>query len=296
MATTVTDTIRTRPNTLFGADMSQYDGNVDFASLKSDGLKFAIFRTFGSTHTGTGDTMFEKYIGLAKAQGIPCGSYFFCTPANPYNYNDVKAQADLYINKLKSGFGNYYGDIIPMMDVEDNSPNVAKGQSTLDMSVDDLLRWCNDFRNYFEDRTGTQLGIYTDWYFVNTQRNNFNEGKTAQGNLLKDMPLWMAIYTRYGYNDVQLAGGWEKALIWQYSDQGVFSGMPDNKADLDLALTSNMDDLRAKRVVLTESFVTDTTTDNNTNTVKNPDGSTSTIITTKTTITTSKVSGKKYVL
>ena len=183
MATTVTDTIRTRPNTLFGLDGSQYQGNMDFASLKNDGVKFAIFRTYGSTHTGTGDTMFEKNIGLAKAQGIPCGSYFYCTPTNPYSYNDVKAQADLFINKLKSGFGSYYGDLIPMIDVEDNKANTPVGQSTLDISVDDLLRWCNDYRNYFEDKTGVQLGIYTNYYFVGEQRNNFNEGKLHKETL-----------------------------------------------------------------------------------------------------------------
>src|SRR5205085_6484513 len=188
--------------------------------------------------------------------GIPCGSYFYCTPTNPYSYNDVKAQADLFINKLKSGFGSYYGDLIPMIDVEDNKANTPVGQSTLDISVDDLLRWCNDYRNYFEDKTGVQLGIYTNYYFVGEQRNNFNEGKTAQGNIIKDMPLWMSAWTRYGYNDCPINGGWTKALIWQYSDGGVFTGMPDNKCDLDLALTSNMDDLRSKRVVLTETLVT----------------------------------------
>ena len=106
----------------------------------------------------------------------------------------------------------------------------------------------------------------------------------------------MSAWTRYGYNDCPINGGWTKALIWQYSDGGVFTGMPDNKCDLDLALTSNMDDLRSKRVVLTETLVTDTDTETKQNTVTNGDGSVSTITTTTTTTTTNKVYGKKYVI
>lgn len=295
MVTTVTDTIRTRPNTLFGFDASMYQDVIDWASVKADGVKFAILRTYGSSHTGSGDTMFEKYIAGAKAQSIPTGGYFFCTPKVPYDYNDMKSQADLFINKLKSGYGGSYGDLIPMIDVEDNSANVAKGQSTLDISVDDLLKWCNDYRNYFEDKTGVQLGIYTNHYFVKDQRNNFNEGVTKQGNIIKDMPLWMSAWTRYGYNDCPLSGGWTKALIWQYSDGGVFTGIPNNKCDLDLALTGNVNDILSKRVVQTENLVTETDTKTDSNSVKNDDGSVSTVIATTTTITTYKVGGKKYV-
>lgn len=293
LVTTVTDAIRTRANTLFGVDLSQYQNPVDFASLKKDGVKFAYLRTYGSNHTGTGDTSFEKYITDSHAQGIPTGGYFYATPSNPYSYNDAKAQADLFITKLKNGYGGSYGNLIPMLDLEDNSNVMPKGQTTLDMSVDDLLSWTDNFRKYFEDKTGVQLGLYTGYYFVNDQRNNFNEGKTPKGNIVKDMPLWIAMYLSYGYKDVAVCGGWENWSIWQYSSGGVFSGTP-NQTDLDIAQLP-IENILSHRAIPTENLVTQTDVETTTNTNKT-DVSTSTVVVTTTTTTTWKEEGVMYEL
>jgi lysozyme len=293
MVTTVTDTYRTRVNTLFGVDLSQYQQPVDFQSLKNDGVKFAYLRAYGSTHSSTGDTMFEKYVTGASNVGMPTGSYYYAMPNSIYDYNDAKAQATQFVTKLKNGYGGGYGDLIPMVDVEDTTGIQPVGKTTLDMPVTDLLRWTNDFRNVFEDLTGVQLGLYTGYYFVNDQRNNFNEGKTPEGNILKDMPLWISMYIKW-YKDVALCGGWTDWLMWQYNDSGVFAGIPNAKCDLDLMNGVSLDKLRTKKVYYADVVTTneDTVTDKKADTVGDV---TTTIITTTTTITSTKESVKHYI-
>lgn len=294
MVTTVTDSIRTRAERIFGFDASQYQGVIDWNSVKADGVKFAILRAYGSNHTGSGDINFEKYITQAKSASIPTGGYYFATPKNPLDINDVKQQADQFIAKLQNGYGiGKYGDLIPMLDVENNKANTPVGQSTLDISVTDLLKWVDYYRDYFEDKTGVQLGLYTNHYFIQTERNNFNEGKTLEGNIIKDMPLWMSAWTRYGFDDSPLSGGWTDWLIWQYSDGGVFAGIPENKVDLNIA-KAPIEKILSKSIVPTEVLVNETTTETTTDTTQDTN-ITTTIVTTTTTTTTEKRRGKKYV-
>jgi GH25 family lysozyme M1 (1,4-beta-N-acetylmuramidase) len=277
MVATVTDTIRAIPNTWFTIDINQFTGACDFASLKNDGVKHIYLRAYGSSHSGNGDTLFEQFIPYAKGQGFPLGAYYYAMP-NDGTLADAKIQADQFIAKMQHGFGALsFGDLMPMLDIEDNS---AVGGKNLSMPVSDLLSWINNFRNYFEDTTGVRLGLYTDGYFVHDQRNNFNEGFTSQGNIVKDMPVWMAGYTKYNITSVPKVGGFQNILAWQYSEDGVFAGAPNNKVDLSISYAP----MTSQKVVKTNQVLSSTSED--TNTTQNPDGST----TTKTTIiTTSKI-------
>lgn len=276
MATTITDSIRTTPNTIFTIDINQYTGACDFSSLKNDGVKQIYLRAYGSTHSGTGDTLFEQFIPYAKGQGLPLGAYYYAMP-NDGTLADAKIQADQFIAKMKGGFSGSYGDLIPMLDLEDNS---AIGGKNLSLSVDDLLSWTNNFRNYFEDTTGIRLGLYTDGYFVKTQRNNFNEGVTPQGNIVKDMPLWMAGYTKYNISSVPKVGGFNNIIAWQYSEDGVFSGAPNNKVDLTIAYQP----MKSQKVVMVDEVVS--STQSSTNNVQGVNGVT---VTTTTITTTSHI-------
>lgn len=276
MVTTVTDTYRTTPNTLFTIDINQFTGACDFTSLKNDGVKQLYLRAYGSTHSGNGDTLFEQFIPYAKAL-FPLGAYYYAMP-NDGTLADAKIQADQFITKMQHGFGSLsFGDLMPMLDVEDNS---AVGGKNLSLPVTALLSWIDNFRNYFEDTTGVRLGLYTDGYFVKDQRNNFNEGVTISGNIVKDMPVWIAGYTKYNITSVPMVGGFQNVLAWQYSEDGVFAGAPNNKVDLSISYRP----MTSQKVIKTNQVASNTTED--TNTTQNPDGST----TTKTTIiTTSKI-------
>jgi GH25 family lysozyme M1 (1,4-beta-N-acetylmuramidase) len=279
MVTTITDTYRTTPNTTFFIDINAYSGACDFTSLKNDGVKQIYLRAYGSDHSGTGDKLFEQFIPYARGVKLPLGAYYYAMPKDS-TLADAKLQADQFIAKMKGGFGNY-GDLIPMLDVEDNSTIVGAGQpSTISLSVSDLLTWINNFRNYFEDTTGVRLGLYTDGYFVKDQRNNFNEGRTPEGNIIKDMPVWFAGYTRYGVTQCPQAGGFQNVLAWQYSDQAVFAGIPSNKVDVSLAYAP----MTSQKVVMVEEVISNTAT--STNTIQGANGVT---VTTTTITTTSHI-------
>lgn len=277
---TTTDTYRTRPNTSFGVDISSIQTSVDFASLKNDGVKWAMLRAYGSAHSGNGDAMFEKFIQQANAVGMPTGAYYYSIPT--MNTADAKTQADQFITKVKNGYGGGFGQLTPIVDVEDNSNIVASGTlSTLQIPTTDLLNWVDYFRNYFEDKTGVQLGLYTAKDFIET-KDNFNEGKTQQGNILKDMPLWVAAYIQYGYTNAPLAGGWTNYIAWQYDYRNKFAGVPSGQG-VDTSIAPIPFNFNQKRVVYTQELtVANTVTNADSHTVDNGD----TVVTTSTTVTT----------
>lgn len=63
-----------------GADLSKYNGEVDFAALKEEGIDFVMIR-LGARGYGSGqialDEKFEEYITQATGAGLEVGVYFF---------------------------------------------------------------------------------------------------------------------------------------------------------------------------------------------------------------------------
>lgn len=63
-----------------GADLSKYNGEVDFAALKEEGIDFVMIR-LGARGYGSGqialDEKFEEYITKATGAGLEVGVYFF---------------------------------------------------------------------------------------------------------------------------------------------------------------------------------------------------------------------------
>lgn len=63
-----------------GADLSKYNGDVDFHALKESGIEFVMLR-LGSRGYGSGQIMldekFEEYMNKASEAGLEIGVYFF---------------------------------------------------------------------------------------------------------------------------------------------------------------------------------------------------------------------------
>lgn len=219
-------------------DVSQYQGTVNWTQVQGSGINYAYHRVYGADHT-TMDTSFVSNVSAAHSAGVKLGGYFFAMPAVPMSLSDADSQAQLFANALQQGFGTgNYGDLLPVLDLEDNSANVASGQSTLNLTVDDLLTWANEFRNHFQSITGRTLGLYVNDYFVRDQRNNFNwddslNGAAAGtlGNQIHDMPLWVAgfdYYVRYQGQVMPADGGWTKWYVFQHTDKGTTPGVTGN--------------------------------------------------------------------
>ena len=90
-----------------GIDVSHYQGEIDWAAMKQQGMDFAYIKaTEGSAHE---DECFDKNWEQAKAAGMICGAYHF------FSFESEGAkQAEHFIKKV----GDLKGSLIPVVDVE----------------------------------------------------------------------------------------------------------------------------------------------------------------------------------
>src|SRR5262249_9198422 len=78
--------------TVKGVDVSVYQGNIDWATVKASGIAFAIARVSDGTFM---DTKFDQNWAGMKNNGIVRGAYQFFEPGE-----DPVTQANIMINKL----------------------------------------------------------------------------------------------------------------------------------------------------------------------------------------------------
>ena len=231
------------PNSRFGIDINEYTQNVQFDILATK-IDFLYLRSSGS---GTGrfrvDKKFLEFAAASRNFGIPVGAYHFGIPS--YDLTDADRQCDDFINLLQEGFGNKdYGDLFPVLDIE------APRDKSITTKV--LIDWIDRFRKRFERKTRRRLMLYTGVDFIELYNNFYIPGR---GYPLKNMPLWIAMYTKIPSNPEfpPNAGGWTRWRIWQYSEDATVLGVgnpvdanwgPDN-IDL-LTQPDNVTGLQAK--------------------------------------------------
>ncbi|WP_143318327.1 glycoside hydrolase family 25 protein [Clostridium sp. HBUAS56017] len=232
------------PNSLFGIDINEYSQNVNFTTLATR-IDFLYLRSSGS---GTGrfrvDKKFLEFARQARNFGIPVGAYHFGIPS--YDLNTADLQCDDFIDILQRGFGTRdYGDLFPVLDIE--TP-VDKTISTTA-----LVNWIDRFRKRFERKTRRRLMLYTGAFFIEIYDNFQVPGR---GFPLRNMPLWIAMYTKIPGNPPypKDQGGWTRWRIWQYSEDANVRGVGNpvdanwgpNNIDL-LTQPSNVTGLTARR-------------------------------------------------
>ena len=200
---------------LFGLDINEYTQGVDFSVLART-IDFLYLRASGSASGRFRvDRKFIDFASKARNYGIPVGAYHFAVPS--YDLNTADSQCDNFINTLQQGFGTKnYGDLFPVLDVE-----TPTDQS---ISTAALVNWIDRFRKRFEKATRRRLMLYTGVFFVQTYNNFYVEGK---GYPLKNMPLWIALYTAIKGNPPipPNVGGWTRWRIWQYSESATVAGV-----------------------------------------------------------------------
>ena len=203
------------PNSTFGIDINEYTQNVQFNVLDRT-IDFLYLRSSGS---GSGrfrvDKKFLEFAKEARRYGIPVGAYHFAVPS--YDLTTADSQCDDFINILQEGFGEKdYGDLFPVVDVEVPVDNR--------ISTKALIDWVDRFRKRFEKKTRRRLMLYTGTFFIEL----YNDFKLPNGTQpLKNMPLWIAMYTRIVGNPSYPPdlGGWKRWRIWQYSDSQIVNGV-----------------------------------------------------------------------
>lgn len=190
---------RLRPNLLFagryaldGVDVSHYQGEIDWARLREQGIDFAYIKaTEGSSLT---DDCFAANWQGAEEAGIHAGAYhFFSFDSEP------ETQAELYIETV----GDLTGRLIPVVDVEYYG-NTREHPPKKEELVRDLER----FLQLLEEEYQVKPVIYTTQLFYERYvKGSFTE-----------YPLWIrSVYIP----PLGLGRSWQ---FWQYTDRAVLEG------------------------------------------------------------------------
>ncbi|MFF3195603.1 GH25 family lysozyme [Streptomyces misionensis] len=189
-----------------GLDVSHYQNNVDWTSVKNNGAAFAYLKaTEGTDYT---DPSFSQQYNGAYDAGLIRGAYHFALPGN----SSGTVQADWFV----SHGGGWTADgrtLPPALDIEYN----PYGATCYGLSQSAMVSWIRDFSNEVRAKVGRYPAIYTttDWWTTCTGDNS-GFGSTN--------PLWIA---RYSSSPGTLPAGWSTQTIWQYADSGTFPGDQD---------------------------------------------------------------------
>lgn len=173
-----------------GIDVSYWQGKVDWARVKADGIGFAILRAVGGTNE---DSEFLANLAGVIENDIPYGVYIY-TKAKTF------AEIDREISLLKTLMGDNIAPVGVFYDMEDISLRTLSKETL----TNNMLYALEKIKS-----TGQKAGIYSnpDWlyYVLDYER-------------LKDYPLWLACYTTIERRDKLFDGD---IYIWQYGNDTV---------------------------------------------------------------------------
>jgi GH25 family lysozyme M1 (1,4-beta-N-acetylmuramidase) len=187
-------------NNLRGIDISNHQGNIDFAKVKAAGIDVVF--TKATEGVGYTDPFLETNYKNAKAAGLKIGFYHYFTPLDE---NDTRAEAKAFVDVIKGRDT----DCRYALDIEE-----ARG---LDKAT--LSNLAKLFLDEVKRLTGKEVVLYT---YTNFAQNNLTD-------VLKSYPLWIA---PYGVNTPGINPIWNDWVGFQYSSSGAVDGISGN-VDMD---------------------------------------------------------------
>lgn len=180
--------------TVKGIDVSAYQGTIDWAKVKADGVEYAFVRV--SDGLNSPDSKFDVNWAGTRAKGILRGAYQFFRPNQ-----DPIAQADLLLSKIGTLAPD---DLPPVIDVE-----AAGGLPPATVAAKVKI-WI--------DHVTAALGrppiLYTGFYFWRDQVGAPDQVAS---------PLWHAQYTSAACPNIPPP--WQTWTFWQYTSSGTIAGI-----------------------------------------------------------------------
>ena len=191
-----------------GIDVSQFNGTIDWNSVKNSGIDYVYirvgYRGYGQAGNFREDSKFRTNIEGAKNAGIPVGVYFVTQAITP---EEAIEEANWVYNIIK----DYKIDYPVALDIEE--ANVEPGDIPRTINLDNATRtylaklFCQTIQNY-----GYTPIIYTN---LNWANNKLNMSE------LSEFDTWIA-----RYRDINLGPGYDgDYTMWQYTSQGSISGI-----------------------------------------------------------------------
>lgn len=197
---------------VYGIDVSDHQGSIDWAAVAEQGVKYAIIRVGYRGYTAgsiEADENFLSNITGARAAGLDVGVYFY---SQAVNEAEGKEEAEYVIEKIKDLGVN--GPIVFDTELVEGDDGRANSL-TRDERTKVARSFCDTVKN-----AGYEPMIYanTNWLLF---RVNLDE--------LSDVPIWYAYYGEYPILPYKFA-------IWQYSSEGSFTGVSSEFTDVNLML------------------------------------------------------------
>lgn len=195
---------------VFGVDISENNGSVDFAALNGSGVKFALIRCgYGDNIASQDDSRFFENVRKAQAAGIPYGVYLYSYALNTAQAKSEAAHALRLLGQIaKPTYGVWF-------DMEDGDDYKARNGMP---SNDTLVKICEAFCVELEAQ-GYYTGIYSALSWLNNQLNDSRLDKydkwVAQWNATCD---YRKPYGIWQYTDKLYIGGRRFDANWAYKD------------------------------------------------------------------------------
>lgn len=194
-----------------GIDVSEHQGDIDWGSVKADGIGFAFVRVgYRGSSNGTivEDAKFEQNVAGAQAAGVELGAYFYSQATTEA---EAVEEAQYVLQKLQGTSLSY-----PV--AFDYEPTGNQGSRIYGLSNDQMRAIADAFCRTIEASGRTAI-VY----------GNQSDLARMDAASLYTYGYWYASYTSAPTLDMAFA-------IWQYTSTGQVAGI-STSVDMDLDLS-----------------------------------------------------------
>ncbi len=185
-----------------GIDVSRYQGRINWAKVKEQGIEFVFirigYRGYGKAGNINLDQRFYENIEGAQAAGIDVGVYFF---SQAINEDDPLEEAAFVAESLKG----YELQLPVVYDPESILDDVAR---TDDVSGEQFTKNAIVFCNSIREK-GYEPMIYSNMLW---------EAFEFDLSQLTDIPIWYADYEVFPQTPYHF-------VFWQYTNEGKINGI-----------------------------------------------------------------------
>lgn len=194
---------------IIGIDVSEHNGEIDWAKVKNSGVSFAIIRCgYGkkSKSTCTVDKYWSKNITGAHAAGIPIGIYFFTYAVTKADAKEEAAFVKNLIDPYKSWI------TLPVYyDFEYDTVSAASAKGVA-LGKSHFNEFTVAFCDYIK-AAGYTPGVYYNLDYYN---------RMVDMNMVGGYAQW---YAQYSSAPSSKVSGYD---MWQYGSSGSVNGMTGN--------------------------------------------------------------------
>lgn len=193
-----------------GIDVSKYQGTIDWAAVKEEGIEYAFIRIGLRGYESAKivlDEYYEANMAGANSAGIAAGVYFF---TQAVTVEEAKEEADFVIEHL----AGYDVSCPVVFDVERIAGGKGRAdQLTKEERTDITIAFCE----------AVKAAGYTPMIYGNVVCFT----RLLDMTKLNDYEKWYAFYDDYMYMPYNVS-------CWQYTEKGLVDGIPGN-VDLNIS-------------------------------------------------------------